>query len=69
MHDMITLTYLYAAGIEPRVTPRRRRGRRPTRAALGWLLLATSKILERAGTRLASVNPAMAPTEQRSAPR
>lgn len=73
MYDMITLTYLYAAGIEPRpwlCPPQRgRRRRRPARAALGRLLLATSKILERAGAGLSSANPAVAPTEPRSAPR
>jgi hypothetical protein len=71
MHDMITLTYLYAAGIEPRPwlhPPQRGRRRRPTRAALGRLLLATGRILERAGARLSSANPAMAPMEPRSAP-
>jgi hypothetical protein len=68
MHDMINLTYLYAAGIEPRreLWPRRRRrGRRPTRAALGWLLLATGKMLERAGTRLSGAYPTLAPVGPR----
>ena len=73
MPDMITLAYLYAAGIEPRpgLRPRHqsRRGRRPIREAFGRLLLATGRILERAGARLSSANPEMAPMEPRSAPR
>jgi hypothetical protein len=67
MHDMMTLTYLYAAGIEPRpwLRPppaRRRRHRARTRAALGWLLLVVGGVLQRGGSRLSGAAVTMAAT-------
>jgi hypothetical protein len=66
MHEVVTLAYLFAAGVEPEPpqrpsSPRRRRHRSRTRAALGWLLLATGGVLQRAGARLSGTAPAVAP--------
>jgi len=61
MHDLMSLTYLYPAGIEPHgwhwPPPAPRRRRRRARAVCARLLLAAGGALLRAGTRLAATAP------------
>jgi hypothetical protein len=60
MYSALALTYLFAAGIEPRprslMLPPGRRRRHRTRATLVWLLLVAGDGLQRAGHRLSSLS-------------
>lgn len=70
MHHVMALTYLYAAGIEPRPwltpPPPRRPRRRRTQVLFGRLLVGAGAGLQRVGRWLSGTGPMPATTERRA---